>query len=314
MRGKDYILLNNLKDRINNLDNSINELSVANIATNNMEKAINDEINSINKTFNKIDRTNKMRVIIHNIKIFGNNVMKVFPFLAAAVIAFGFHNSLTKDIPFIRQSIVKTNHYEETLDNLGNMETNSWYSDKPNDYSYVYKYDNWNNINNVNYRYYDEYPLYNFSVEDIPELINNPSKLEKLYGEYKVRRLEYKDELTEEDKKLDNYVQAIIRYDNKDESYTELQDSKKNMEESLYFMMWFVLLELGAFKEFIDISRNSREYLFNLTVKYMEIDDKDIRRQFHEKLVEYERLKNGNNQITSIDDIIDDNQSKRAIY
>ena len=131
--GKGYTIVQKLNDEVKELDKKIDNIGDDNIIGHSTVEDINGLIKDINKDIKKVDRKNRRMACIKNIRIFGTFIRFFFPFVIAIGMAFGFHNWLTKDIPFYPQRVFKFAHHNESIDKTGIVSDDVIYSsDKSN--------------------------------------------------------------------------------------------------------------------------------------------------------------------------------------
>ena len=295
--NNDYVLVQKLSDNMDRLNNDIGSIQKSNVITNGAIDNINNSINNIDEDIKKINRINHKRVCIRNIKVFKNILKLIMHPLLAACVALSLSQIFLNDVPFIRQDQVNTMRYEATIDNQGNMSLDNWYSNtnwlstpakKKN--TWIYKYDKWEKTDKEYYRNLDSYVIKENSLEKIKELFDDPSKLEELYANSKVLLYETKDEITEEELNQENYMKAVLHYEDTDDYYIAPQDEEDNFRDSVSFLILLFGAELFASANIRDMIERrihcGQDIIFE---DYKKIDIDDIKRQFSKKRIEFEK-------------------------
>ena len=297
----DFVLVQNLENKIDELDNNINDLSCANIVNNASKNKVENDIKEINQEINRINKMNRERTHIRNIKIFEKLLIIVLTVTLGISIPICLSKVIFNDIPLYRQDEVRTKHYEETIDNLGNTSLDSWYSEEGNDYDWIYVYEKWGtNYWGVPDRSATKYPINDYPKENIQELLNNPEKIKELYNYYRVNLYEQKAEITEEEKNLEGYIKAVYHYIDENDYIIVPQDEDENFKQFAFFLMFFTVSSLITMASIY--SMDYHEYKKKLMEYYKKVDINDMKRQFKEKRMAYEAYK-GNKPI-DIDNII----------
>ena len=297
MNNDDYTLVESLTQKTDRLNNSIDEFQDINVVNNSIIGKIDNSINDVNKDIKKINNINRKRICIRNIKIF-KNILKLLlhPFLALCV-SFSLSYFIFNDLPFVQQDRVNTMRYETIIDNQGNMSTDNHYDDtnwfstpakKKN--TMIFKYGKWKKIDKGYGRDYDGYVIGNLSLEQIKELFDNPDKIDELYANSKTLLFEEKDEITDEELNQENYIKAIIHYEDTDDYYISPQNEEENIRDSVTFLV--LLFGSGLFassnvKDIIEKRQLSGQGI--ILEDYKKIDIDDIKKQFHEKRIAFER-------------------------
>lgn len=294
----DYTLVTSLNQKMNDLSSDINELQTSNVINNSIIGNINNSVNDVNKEIKKINGINFKRVCIRNIKVFGNIMKLVIHPLLALALAFGFSRIALNDIPFQRQDVVSTMHYEETIDNLGNKELNNgysntnWFTMSPNEKNnWLYKYGKWEKRDNDYYRTIDEYIINGYPKENIQELFDNFSKLKESYSFTKLTTYETKGEVSSEELALNNYMKAVYHYTDENDSYIAPQSEEENVSDTVFFLGMLFGFGLVSSAVVTDIINRKLSHGYRVIGEdYVKLDIDDIKKQFHEKRIEFEKM------------------------
>ena len=292
-----YALVKDLNDSMNRLNNDIGSIQTSNVINNSKLDKIDNSIKDINKDIKKINSINHKRVCIRNLKVFKNILKIIIHPLIALCIALSVSHFMFNDIPFIRQDRVNTMRYETTIDNQGNITTNNkysdtnWFSTSARDKSvWIYKYDQWRKDGNGYIRSIDGFVIDDSSIEKIEELFNDPDKLEKLYANSRVGLYETKDEITEEELQEENYMKAVIHYEDKNDYYIAPQSEEENSRDTAIFLATLFGSGIVATANTLDyIDKKRRRGQGIISEEYEKLDIEDIKKQFSEKRIEFEK-------------------------
>ena len=203
----------------------------------NMEK----EINKVEYDLNHIDKINRKRTIIKNLKIRFKYLQLVTPYvISAGIIASGF--TLVGDIPFYGGDKFKTYaHIRTEFDNYDKVKSQKKYDelDGQNELSY---YTNWKKEDNGFYsRIVTTYSIDDQSYEDILKLFDMENlEMEDVFGSPVSIIVEKENNLTDELLKKKPYIKAIIYNESKDD-YIEREET---VGENILVSATYVLLTL----------------------------------------------------------------------
>ncbi len=288
MENNGYNLVKDLSKKIDAFDNCVKSIQEANDSQiNKIDNAIND----INKDIKKVNRDNFKKSCIKNIKVFERKFRIILPHILAVALTFGI-SKWTGDIPFYRQDEIKTKHYEQTIDNLGNDEITSWYSKEDNDRNWIYQYKKWD------YRYfhddytrdYSKYWLDDYDKELLNELFNNPDLIYNRFRYYKDEFMEQKKEVSDEELALDSYIKAVYHTVDNNDYIIEPQSEKDNTNASMLFICGFLAFQLFAFVFSTNLCDDYQKDYERIINNYKKVDIEDIKRQFQEKRMEFEKV------------------------
>ena len=297
--NNDYVLVDSLNQKMEDLESDINELHEINVITNSIIGNIDNSVNDVNKEIKKINSINRKRVCIRNIKVFRNILKLIIHPIIAIALAFSFSHFVLNDIPFYRQDRVNTMRYEETIDSLGNEELNNWYSDvnwfmtkAEEKNNWLYKYGKWEKRGNGYYRDVDEFIIGDYPKNNIKELFDNSSKLRDTYGFLETLKYETTDKVTEEELALENYMKAVYHYTDENDYIIIPQSEEENRRDNFFFLgmlFGFGVMSAGIINSIINDRLNSGQKAIG--EDYTRVDIEDIKKQFHDKRMELEKTK-----------------------
>ena len=286
-------LINELSCGITNTNNKIDSIGNYNIINNSPVEEIENDIRGLNRVIKKINRSNHKTRRIRNIKIFGEFGKMALPYVVVAGLLFGIQ-TLTFDVPFVKQNQVKIAQNVYTQDSLYNHSSETTYvvRSKADNSDYVTYMSKWEKkADGKYYRTIDEYK-FRWNDNTLQVLLNLldsnvTNKLKGVYEDPVSTRYETKleGELTEEELAQGDYVKLVDHsFDEKDVIIAS-QDDVDNIIYSIIYVLALAASGVGVYF----VRKNTSNYNFLRLVSYIKsaYPEKDI--NYYIKL--YEELK-----------------------
>ena len=301
---KDYVIVNNLSEKVDQLGKSIDDLQNISIINSAINKDIKRQIEVIEKGLEEVRQTNFQRMSIRNIKIFGKILRFFMPFLIATSLSYGLVCLCYEDTPVINDYQVVPKHTISVIDNNSSINEEYSYQRGANTWDEIAVYGKWELKDDGKYhRTVTNYKV-KVSLERMKEMINDKNAIKDNFLYSGEDSEEISDTIPED---LDNkeYIQATVKYDDRTSYITKERSDDDFIGELIAFIIGFAMLNSVSSIYRSDVSNFSYSRDVNkLKREYRKIDVNDIKRQFKEKRKEFERIKNGNKNPIDIDDII----------
>lgn len=220
------------------------------VLTRDLQKNIDDLEQSLKEESAK--QKNKER--IKNIRLFANLIRFIAPYLLTASLVFGGFYLLFGDIPFIQQLERRYNKYEISIDNNGNMLSDSFYERLyalSEDYLYVHT--PW--TKGEDGKYYRESKKFKIeqtdeahkSFEHFKSLIMDPNiDLEGTFGKPEYTNIESKENVSEEELKRGEYRSCSYHYLDKEDYVLGRQKMGDNLLTGFLEVMTFLFAGIGT--------------------------------------------------------------------
>ena len=202
---------------------------------------LSDEISDLEDRVKIYKKANERYERIRKVKIFGNFLRLVLPYIACIGLAFGASYGIGGDIPFYPQDVLKVNHHVEEFDNRGNVNSESEFREAfaDTDSSAAY-YTKWEL--KADNRYYRFRKVYKFksgevSLGALRNAVANNTDLDSIIGNPFNSKMEIKDSLTEEDLANDGYMTVTYKYQDEKDFIVAPEETASNIGRGVIFIL-----------------------------------------------------------------------------
>ena len=296
-----YFDTRGLEKDLATLDNKIKDLQEGNqnIVSHSVVSEIEDDINNINYKIKNTKIHNILNTGIRNIKLFGNILHLIYPYVIVAGICMGI-SALCGDIAYIPQEQLKYGYHEVVMDNRGAVEDKLEYKQgMPTENGHIYFTSNWQlKADGRYYRKTEDYNISKITIEELEELMKKTNfSLEEAFGAPENETVEVKDKVASEDLENNDYIKITYKYGDRENFLYLKQDMGENIKESIWVTVIFGLI--SAMVWLIRVNESSYNYARkrkDIINYYKNPDMKDVMRQFREKSKAFKTMKKNNFQ------------------
>ena len=297
----------NLKNNIENLTISMDDLGKENIINNNRLARTKKELKTYEKELKGIKVKNVFLKGFKKLIIAGGAFLSTLPYILVAASIFGLQ-SFIYDVPFIRQDQFKIAFHDVIINKDGIVSDKVKYNvSSANTNNTAYYSTDWEKKSDGKYyRAVKTYYVGNRTIEELEELVKDPNiKLEEVFKSTPSLTYEVKteDEITEEDLKEGSGFKIVHRYKDREDVMLIAQDIGQNAGFSVIYVLVTVLIEL--FAHFC--IKEGKKYDFKDFVKtvdchFPEVDLKEVIDLLDEGKIKLETIEHPNvNLIDPID-------------
>ncbi len=202
---------------------------------------LSDEISDLEDRVKIYKKANERYERIRKVKIFGNFLRLVLPYIACIGLAFGASYGIGGDIPFYPQDVLKVNHHVEEFDNRGKFNSESEFreafADSDSNAEYFTKWEL-----KADNRYYRFRKAYKFkstevSLDALRNAVANNTDLDSIIGNPFNSKMEIKDSLTEEDLANDGYMTVTYKYQDEKDFIVAPEETASNIGRGVIFIL-----------------------------------------------------------------------------
>ena len=220
------------------------------------------------------------------------NSKKVLPYILATTISFSAF-SLFYSIPFVKDTRRQNLWYKKEIDSNGNIAIEEQYkkNDNPSEISYISE---WKSLPNGYYvRNITTYNIKALNEEEIENLIlNDDISLNKILGDPISKKIEKKNNVSEEELNKEGFIRAILYNEELDKYiYAEETISENNQGTIIFLLLTFALN--GIYYAYITNVGNDRirKQLNDLSEKYAPLDEECLKRKLEIRKDTLKRMK-----------------------
>ena len=261
---------------------------------------VDDTDQFIEKINNKVKATKSVarrRTCIRNIKIVGDIVRIVAPYIIVPALIFGIITPIA-GMPFASKEGIHYANHEMVMDSAGTREDKIDYKDYRGGSScQVYVVHKWEQKKDG--RYYQktqEYKVSETTLKDIQKLYNKENiTREDVFGEAKEPTYEVKDEITEEELNKGDYIKICYSYCDEEDYMMLPLPFDENGSNVLFIIGTFMgLFFTFAAQTFGDVFSDRFNHIAELKNNYKNPDMKYVMAQFREKSKAFKQMKKNN--------------------
>ena len=203
---------------------------------------LQNEISKLENELENIDKTNRKRTIIKNLKIYGKKLQKIAPtFVLAFAFSIPYFNYV--GVPFVNQPIKAPAYIQETQTSLGDIETIKKYTEFSSMSHYVEIYSPWEKVENGYTRTRKSYFLDSETVNKILDVTNGTliGNIDSILGLPNDITTQTTNNLSDE--KEDGYVKLVTYFKDTGDTIIRKQTSNEILSVSTIYVLGMFLLE-----------------------------------------------------------------------
>ena len=254
---------------------------------------LQNEVNKLEDELENIDKTNRKRVVIKNVKIFGKKIQKVAPyFVLALALSIPYFNFV--GVPFVNQPVKASAYIQETQCSNGEIDTIKQYIEFSNMTHYVEIYSPWEQTDTGYTRSRKTYVLDVDTVNRILDVTNGTliGNVESILGLPNDITTQTSNHVTEEELAEPGFVKLVTYSKDNNDTIVRMRTSNEIMGISCVYILGLLVIEMVVY--FTSDKRNERcnRKINEYKETYKTIDSEEIRKELLLKKDNLMRLTN----------------------